>query len=245
MTIPRFPIEIKEDSTFPCEAVYRVYETDGLMQYNRAILGNASVPVAAVGRRSLLTVLASIPIQSENDMATQTTHSPTAVAKVPPYLSINPGLFESQDHWSYRDLQKLAKRLDLCSTGTREDIVQRLKAWHREERSTGQAGQFQSVQVRATPDGKAISPRLLSPLVTSKNRPQQGILSSSRPNSARKDSARKGESSDCGTPKPLTERGNVLFSPYNMVKLIPSKEHSEMFGQYREPSYSDAYDDSP
>ena len=185
------------------------------MQYNRAILGNASVPVAAVGRRSLLTELASIPIQSENDMATQTTHSPTAVAKVPPYLSINPGLFESQDHWSYRDLQKLAKRLDLCSTGTREDIVQRLKAWHREERSTG------------------------------KNRPQHGILSSSRPNSARKDSARKGESSDCGTPKPLTERGNVLFSPYNMVKLIPSKEHSEMFGQYREPSYSDAYDDSP
>ena len=71
------------------------------------------------------------------------------------------------------------------------------------------------------------------------------ILSSSRPNSARKDSVRKGESSDCGTPKPLTERGNVLFSPYNMVKLIPSKEHSEMFGQYREPSYADAYDDSP
>ena len=31
----------------------------------------------------------------------------------------------------------------------------------------------------------------------------------------------------------------VLFSPYNMVKLIPSKEHSEMFGQYREPSAAD------
>ena len=34
-----------------------------------------------------------------------------------------------------------------------------------------------------------------------------------------------------------------------MVKLIPSKEHSEMFGQYREPSYGmedegDSYDDT-
>ncbi len=178
--------------------------------------------------------------------ATETTHSPTAVAKVPPYLAINPGLFESQDHWSYRDLQKLAKRLDLCSTGKREDIVERLKAWHREQRSTGQAGQFQSVQVRATPEGKAISPRLLSPLVSSNNRPQHGILSSSRRNSARKDSVRKEENSEpqCGTPKPLSERGSVLFSPYNMVKLIPSKEHSEMFGQYREPS-ADWLEDSP
>ncbi len=26
---------------------------------------------------------------------------------------------------------------------------------------------------------------------------------------------------------------------YNMVKLIPAKEHSEMFGQYREPTYED------
>jgi hypothetical protein len=28
-----------------------------------------------------------------------------------------------------------------------------------------------------------------------------------------------------------------------MVKLIPPKEHSEMFGQYREPSYDDIWDD--
>ena len=29
---------------------------------------------------------------------------------------------------------------------------------------------------------------------------------------------------------------------YNQVKLIPSKEHSEMFGQYREPSFDDVED---
>ena len=28
-----------------------------------------------------------------------------------------------------------------------------------------------------------------------------------------------------------------------MVKLIPAKEHSEMFGQYREPSWEDGLDD--
>ena len=40
---------------------------------------------------------------------------------------------------------------------------------------------------------------------------------------------------------PLAQRtpSAVLFSPYNMVKLIPAKEHTEMFGQYREPSAAD------
>ena len=48
-----------------------------------------------------------------------TTHSPGEVAKVPPYLAINPGLFDSAEHWSYRDLQKLAKRL-----GNRAQMLQ-------------------------------------------------------------------------------------------------------------------------
>ena len=41
-------------------------------------------------------------------------------------------------------------------------------------------------------------------------------------------------------PPPLLTRPPACVravSPYNMVKLIPSKEHSEMFGQWREPSY--------
>ena len=166
------------------------------------------------------------------------------VAKVPPYLAINPGLFESSEHWSYRDLQRLAKRLDLCSTGKRHEIVERLKTWHREQRVTGQAGQFQSVQVRATPEGKAISPRLLSPLVRrdTSSKPQ-GILSAGRVKQCENADA-CGTPTRAGTPKPLSERNSVLFSPYNMVKLIPSKEHSEMFGQYREPS-AYYYDDSP
>jgi hypothetical protein len=138
-----------------------------------------------------------------------TTHSPTVVAKVPPYISLNPGLFDSADHWSYRDLQKLARRLELPCTGKREEVVERLRAWHREQRACGQAGQFHAVQVRATPEGKAISPRLLSPLQPQSQRDSsRGILSS-----ARKDSARGARSVDPGSPAPLQQRGGVLFSP--------------------------------
>ena len=112
-------------------------------------------------------------------------------------------------------------------------MVERLRAWHREQRHVGQAGQFHAVQVRATPEGKAISPRLLSPLVQAPPQtPKSGILSSNR--------SRGGGGT---TPKPLESRGGVLFSPYNMVKLIPSKEHSEMFGQYREPTAEDYYEE--
>ena len=161
-----------------------------------------------------------------------TTHSPTAVNKVPPYLAINPQLFDSTEHWTYRDLQKLAKRLNLGCSGTREEVVQRLRSWHRDQRITGQAGHFHAVQVRATPEGKAISPRLLSPLQKSSAR-DKGILSSKR---------MRGDEPASPAPLSSSARGNVLFSPYNMVKLIPSKEHSEMYGQYRDPA-AGGYDD--
>ena len=98
--------------------------------------------------------------------------------------------------------QKLAKRLGLPSKGKRDDIVDRLTSWHREQRSEGQVGQFHAVQVRATPEGKAISPRLLTPLQPPT--PKGGILS------AKRQSSFKDQGS---TPKPLEQRGGVLFSP--------------------------------
>ena len=172
-------------------------------------------------------------------MAAAVAHSPDKVAKVPPYLAINAGLFDSADHWSYRDLQKLAKRLNLPCTGRREDVVEQLSAWHRQQRVTGQSGQFHAVQVRATPEGKAISPCLLSPLQKHSGRDSaRGILS------GKKSARRGGEGATPRSPGgPLQQRSGVLFSPYNMVKLIPSKEHSEMYGQYREPSYVADEDD--
>ena len=44
------------------------------------------------------------------------------------------------------------------------------------------------------------------------------------------------------TPRSSAKQNGVMFSPYNMVKLIPAKEHSEMYKQYREPSWDDIWD---
>lgn len=158
--------------------------------------------------------------------------SPAQVQEVPAYLSLNAGLFDSTQHWSYNDLRRLAKKLGLSGAGSRAQIVERLSSWHREQREHHQAGKFHSVEVRACPDGQPISPRLLSPLV---NRASgNGILNTSR---------RSSNGSSC-SPLKASGRSNVLFSPYNMVKLIPSKEHSEMYGRYREPTYNDSlFDD--
>jgi hypothetical protein len=147
-------------------------------------------------------------------------HSPTQVNRVPPYLAINPGLFDSVDHWSYRDLQKLAKRLGLSASGKREDVVERLKTWHREQRTSGQVGHFHAVQVRATPEGKAISPRLLSPLVQSArgSHHKRGILSSSKKTSAR--CSFGSDNSVAESPRPLQQRSGVLFSP---VRTTPDE----------------------
>ena len=95
--------------------------------------------------------------------------------RIPAYVSLNPALFDSADHWSYRDLQRLAKRINLPAGGRRDELVERLQAWHREQRSSDQSGKFHSVEVRASPAGKPISPRLMSPLV-GRSRSNSGIL---------------------------------------------------------------------
>lgn len=134
------------------------------------------------------------------------------VAKVPPFLAINPQLFASCDLWSYRDLQKLAKRLELPTSGRREDLIERLREWHRDQRKTGQAGAFHSVEVRASVEGKPISPRLLSPLVV--NKTKSGIMSAG------------GESSPARSPlKATTPRSNVLFSPVRPPPSAPPRAH--------------------
>ena len=62
-------------------------------------------------------------------------YSPSEVANVPAYYALNPSLFDSAEHWTYRDLQKLAKTLGVHAAGRREDLVERLNAWHREQRA--------------------------------------------------------------------------------------------------------------
>lgn len=46
-------------------------------------------------------------------------------------VTLNPDLFESSDHYTYRDLQRLCCRLGLGGKGKREDLVERLQSWNR------------------------------------------------------------------------------------------------------------------
>eukprot|EP00962_Isochrysis_galbana_P028994 scaffold9223_cov118-Isochrysis_galbana.AAC.1 len=155
--------------------------------------------------------------------------SPPAAAScpagcAPPYYSINPALFDSHTHWSYQDLRRLCKRLDLPATGKREELVTKLQEWHRLCRRTDQAGKFLGVEVRASPGGKEINPQLVSPLKPARplDCPSPSILSAGR--------------RAAGEPPLRGRQPRLVFSPFNQVKLIPSKEHSEMYGKYREPS---------
>jgi hypothetical protein len=124
---------------------------------------------------------------------------------------------------SYRDLQRLCKRLDLPAAGKRAEVAARLQQWHRESRRLDQAGKFLGVEVRASPGGKAINPQLVSPLrpVRQASFPSPSILSSGR--------------RAAGQPPLRGPEPRLCFSPFNQVKLIPAKEQSEMYGRYREP----------
>ena len=130
------------------------------------------------------------------------------VKSVPAYVSINPALFESAEHWSYRDLQRLAKRINLPAAGRREQLVERLVAWHRAQRSSDQPGKFHSVEVRASPAGKPISPRLMSPLVQ-RNLGTNGILAVGGSNTPREDV----EPRSPRVPRSATKQNGVVFSP--------------------------------
>ena len=126
---------------------------------------------------------------------------------------------------------------------------------YRRRRAQDQPGKFHNVAISARADGPPISPRLLSPLVAGAGSAPIGAGRSSILSANARHSADAGaavvppplaigddEINNGASPRsPLAQRtpSAVLFSPYNMVKLIPAKEHTEMFGQYREPSAAD------
>eukprot|EP00965_Chrysotila_dentata_P197537 6178237-Pleurochrysis_carterae.AAC.1 len=190
----------------------------------------------------------------------QDPQSPPSCA--PPYYSLNPGLFDSSEHWSYRDLQRLAKKLGIPANGPRSGLAERLQDWHRDQRRMDQTGKFLCVEVRSSPGGQPISPRLLSPLVASPSPAPSSIISSRE--RAERSPLKPRTSGVCFSPV----RHTAACAPYtllkgpsfwrigyvsrsytgtlfrfNMVKVIPPKEHTEMFGQYKEPSWDDCFDE--
>eukprot|EP00964_Phaeocystis_antarctica_P048189 scaffold27889_cov67-Phaeocystis_antarctica.AAC.4 len=162
--------------------------------------------------------------------------SRTASAAAEPYYSLNPGLFDSVEHWKYRDLQKLAKTLGISAGGKREDVVVRLQEYHRERRHSGQAGMFHSVEVKANDGGAAINPVLLSPLLNCKTtagapspaKSARAVGKNWEMNSPRASAMPRTPKglTPMGTPtrSPLCPRsnGSVLFSP---VRNAPPPRH--------------------
>lgn len=81
---------------------------------------------------------------------------------------------------------------------------------HREQRNGDQSGKFHSVEVRASPAGKPISPRLMSPLVQ-RNHSSSGILSRSR--DAEGGGEGGGKERTPMAPRSQSKLNAVVFSP--------------------------------
>ena len=74
------------------------------------------------------------------------------------YISLNPDCLEE---YSYRDLQKLCKSLRIKASGKRDQLIGRLKIWHKSGRSweKAQCGKFHLLGVRvSSPDQHLLSP---------------------------------------------------------------------------------------
>ncbi|KAJ1623636.1 hypothetical protein T492DRAFT_1053444 [Pavlovales sp. CCMP2436] len=151
------------------------------------------------------------------------------------YYSLNPGLFGSDESWSYRDLQQLCVSLGINAAGKRASLETRLEKAHREGRHgrVHGAGLFHDEEVNVTSPSK-ISPRLLSPLVKTPLSRSQSLVEN-RPSSI----LRRQSSYNDLIPTPLrhASAASLKFSPFNKVHVIPPKEETENFGRYCEPVY--------
>jgi hypothetical protein len=155
------------------------------------------------------------------------------------YFSLNPGVFTSDESWSYRDLQQLCISLGIHAGGKRQALEQRLAKAHREGRQGRMhgAGLFHDEEVNLASPSRKVSPRLLSPLVRTPSSPNERNGSARnvlKPNSILRRESSYGEN---GTPLSIKKSPSSLrFSPFNKVHVIPPKEETENFGQYREPA---------
>jgi len=56
------------------------------------------------------------------------------------YVSLNPGCFDSPTKFPYNELRRIAKLLGVGGSGKREEIVQRLRKWHKEHADNREVG---------------------------------------------------------------------------------------------------------
>lgn len=180
--------------------------------------------------------------------------------KLPNYFTFNPAVFDDKI-WTTKDLRKLSRKLGVSDEGSRSSIIHRLRQWHRTDMRNPykNASNFSmlGVQVYSPPSAgnenlplrertPKVDARLLSPLVKRKGSARKILKTKSQ----RDDYLSSGSSDDEmqeGMPRtPGSARGKkkkkkkAIFSPYNRVKIIPSRHEqkispfSERFQRYRQ-----------
>ena len=150
------------------------------------------------------------------------------------YFTINPDTLDDPELWAYADIQGLCKSLKISAKGKRESLIQRLQIWHRKNRSNMQikSGNFCRMGVRiyspSRPSECKVAAEFLSPL-TRRNRlrndgtPRKSCLKTpNKRRTARKLNFGFPECDKEDTP-PTRKSANIMFSPYNKVKLIPGR----------------------
>ena len=143
----------------------------------------------------------------------------------PSYFSINPELLET---WHYRDVQKLCKTIGLSAKGSKSALLDRLSKWNKAGRSweTAECGRFALIGVRiSTPEQELFSPIKRNKKVRSILK-RNGSSCATTPFEAgtKTGGAPERERSRTATPCDMTKsKGRLMFSPYNMVTVIPRK----------------------
>ena len=74
-------------------------------------------------------------VELQKPQAVSSPDSPAEEKLPEPYYTFNPGLLD-HEKWSFRDLQLLSMKLGLGGAGKREQIVERLRSWHKQKFDT-------------------------------------------------------------------------------------------------------------
>ena len=167
------------------------------------------------------------------------------------YIAINPDTLHDSSHWSYRDLQKLCRKLNLGGKGSRSILEQKLLTWHRErpcdEESAAEmfemnvpGNNFSLLQVNVVPssrkkasrrssiglddDKMIVDPIVLKPFKNNKvEDTPKGILKK-RPSYFDIEIIDNDDDIPNSSSKKLSK---LTFSPYNGVKVI-SHRHKDL-----------------
>jgi hypothetical protein len=178
------------------------------------------------------------------------------------YFTLNPGCFDLQS-WEFKSLQKLCSKLNVKSTGSRDDLVRRLIQFHNAHRGSFGSGAFHNIGVDIHSPNKTtfkVDSKYVSPMVCRSNGDsilkRVELANEMFPGGVERmdidedvtmeevgNPPKTPMRTPCKTPNRKTDGKStakrIAFSPYNQVKLIPNRKDVKLYspsspGQYEE-----------